>query len=75
MATNSVAAMTNKAVNRPIPTLAETALPPSTERAGNLVEASKLVKDAQFIALYDPVAHLRLNQYIPGHWLGKAING
>jgi hypothetical protein len=27
------------------------------------------------MTLYDPVADLRLNQYIPGDWLGKAING
>lgn len=54
MATNSVAAITNKAINPRIPTLAETVLPPSTECAGNLVGAGKLVKDAQFMALNDP---------------------
>jgi hypothetical protein len=54
MATNSVAAVTNKAIERRTPTLAETVLPPSTECAGNLVRAGKLVKDAKFMALNDP---------------------
>jgi hypothetical protein len=60
-----VAAVTNKATNRPL--------------FGKYVKAGKVVKVmdkvVKVMELYDPVAHLRLNQYIPGHWLEKAING
>jgi hypothetical protein len=45
MQTNSVAGVNNKAIDRHLPTHAETVLPPSTECAG-FVEAGKLAKDA-----------------------------
>jgi hypothetical protein len=35
-----------------------------------LVEPGKMVKNAQLMYFNDPDAHLRLNQYIPGHWMG-----
>jgi hypothetical protein len=54
---------------------AEFTLLPWTGCAGRLAEAGKLVKNATFMALYGPTAHFLLNQYIPGHRLGKAING
>jgi hypothetical protein len=67
-----IAAMTNKATNRSLPTLAWAVLSPSTVFFGRYVKAGKVIK---VMELYDPVAHLCLNQYIPGHWLEKAING
>lgn len=48
---------------------------PWTGCAGRLAEAGKLMKNASFMALCGPTAHFQLNQYIPGHRLGKAING
>jgi hypothetical protein len=60
--------MTNKATNRPLPTLAGAVLSPSTIFFGKYVKAGKVVK---VMELYDPVAHLRLNQYITGLLVGK----
>ena len=60
--------------NRPQPTVAPIALPPTTEAVIHLVGPGKLVKYGQFMALRDPVAHL-LKQYLAGHSLGKAMSG
>ncbi len=49
------AANINRAVNLPLLTAPAIALPPATECAGSLVDAGKLMKDAQLIAVSHPI--------------------
>jgi hypothetical protein len=55
----SFANTTSGAGGRDPQTLADIGLPSSTDRAGNWIEAGKLVNGARFMALYDPLR--------PGH--------